>query len=217
MNSDLKQYLNVLFIVFGCLFLSTPVHAVYECFIEGVKSYQETPCDQHQAVAERAPMVNQQDYAELYKKLDFLAYQGYGLNQSRKPKAKSVPSKLLKSLCGELSPLQDPGIYRNCSKKALNELTQRKNAKSTAVFSRYTEGLKAFCGSKWQQSPYPGMVDEDFMICSRRGRIDQQILIEQNGHFATLYVLNNSQRNKVYLIDGVIRKIITAANIRSFR
>jgi hypothetical protein len=100
---------------------------------------------------------------------------------------------------------------------AMNELTRRKNAKSTANWSRYSEEIKAFCGKKWKQSPYPGMIDEDFMICSNRGRIDQEILIEQDGHFATLYILNNSLNNKVYSIDGVIRKIISASDIRSFR
>jgi hypothetical protein len=113
--------------------------------------------------------------------------------------------------------LQDPKIYKKCAYSALNELTQRKNTNSIASLSRYFEEIKKFCGAKWQQLPNLGMTDEDFSICSSRGRIDQEIVIEQDGLFATLYILNEPINNKVYSIDGVIRKITTSSKIRAFR
>ena len=61
------------------------------------------------------------------------------------------------------------------------------------------------------------MTDEDFRACSSHGSIKQEILIDEGGTFAALYVLAGKNNNRVYSIDGVITKISTSTKNRSFR
>lgn len=190
---------------------------LYECVSNGEKSFQDKPCDKAGELQKNHQTQNQEGYETIYKKLDFLAYQGYGLSHSRKPKSRPKPSKYVESVCGKPEKWQVRKADRRCSANALQELTKRKNAISTAWLSRYIEEIKQFCGAKWEQLPRAGMTDEDFKVCSSHGSIKQEILIDEGGTFAVLYILAVKNKNRVYSIDGVITKISTSAKNRSFR
>jgi hypothetical protein len=190
---------------------------LYECVSNGVKSYQDKPCDKQQTLANNQQTQNPGRYEAIYKKLDTLAAQGYGISQTRKPKAQPKPSVFIKKSCGEPEGWRANDTYRRCVSSALSELTKGKNAIAKAQLSRHYDNAKYFCGTKWNQSPYIGMTDEDFTICSRRSRIKQEIRIDNGGVFATLYILDNENNNKVYSIDSVITKIETSSKNRSFK
>ncbi|MEJ2425473.1 MAG: hypothetical protein P8101_13630 [Candidatus Thiodiazotropha sp.] len=211
------RYKTLLWLICSTISYSSFGEQLYECQTDGVKSFQDKPC--HNAGAEQSSHTVQQreGYEAIYHKLEFLAYQGYGLSQSRKVKPRSKPSKYVKHMCGEPRLLLNAKAYRSCSATAIQELTKRKNAQSSAHLSSFYEEVKQLCGAQWKQLPYIGMTDEDFRVCSRRGRIHQEILIDEEGLFAALYVLAGKRNNRVYSIDGVITKISTSMKNRSFR
>ncbi|MES9941834.1 MAG: hypothetical protein ABW121_14930 [Candidatus Thiodiazotropha sp. 6PLUC7] len=192
-------------------------HDSLKCVSNGKKSYQDRPCVKVGAPQKNQQHQNQGAIEAVYKKLDFLAYQGYGLSQSRKPKSKSKPSQYVESVCGKPKGWQVGKAYRLCSASALQELTQRKNARSVAQLSNFYDEIKEFCGAKWRQLPSVGMTDEDFKFCSSHGAIKQEVLIDEDGTFAALYVLADKKNNRVYSINGVVTKISTSATNRSFR
>ncbi len=211
------RYKTLLWLICSTISYSSFGEPLYECQTDGVKSFQDKPC--HNAGVEQSSHTVQQreGYEAIYNKLEFLAYQGYGLSQSRKVKPRPKPSKYVKHMCGEPRLLLNAKAYRSCSATAIQELTKRKNAQSSAHLSSFYEEVKQLCGAQWKQLPYIGMTDEDFRVCSRRGRIQQEILIDEEGVFAALYVLAGKRNNRVYSIDGVITKISTSMKNRSFR
>jgi 5'(3')-deoxyribonucleotidase len=208
---------TLLWLICSTISYSSFGEKLYECQADGVKSFQDKPCHNAGAEQNRHKIQQRKGYEAIYQKLEYLAYQGYGLSQHRKVKPRSKPSKYVKHMCGEPRLLQNTKAYRRCSATAIQELTKRKNTQSSAHLSGFYEEVKQICGAKWEQLPYVGMTDEDFKVCGRRGRIQQEILIDEGGVFAALYVLTGKRNNRVYSIDGVITKISTSMKNRSFR
>lgn len=217
MNKDFNRFKTILFLILIHISCTAHTEALYECVSNGVTSYQDKPCEQQQTPANNQQAQNPGGYEAIYKKLDILASQGYGISQTRKPKAQPKPSEFIKNACGEPDGWRANDAYRRCVSSALNERTKANNAIATAQLSRHFDNARYFCGTKWKQTPYIGMSDEDFTICSRRSRIKQEIRIDKGGVFATLYILDSEKNNRIYSIDSVITKIKTSSKNRSFR